>query len=64
MAYPKANPVAKHDILCPAPIADAIHNKHGDETSVEVVSDIESLASSMERSAIPPPDDDHLAPRE
>ena len=55
MAYPKANPVAKHDILCPAPIADAIHNKHGDESSVEVVSDIESLASSMERSAIPPP---------
>ena len=55
MAYPKANPVAKHDILCPAPIADAIGNRHGAESSVEVVSDIESLASLMERSAMPPP---------
>jgi hypothetical protein len=57
MAYPKAIPVAKHDILCPVAIIDAINDRSRADVGFEIVSDIESLASSMAESATPPPPD-------
>lgn len=60
MGYPKANPVAKHDILCPTSIIDAVHRSAGGSINAISTSDvsidtIDSLASSMVQSATPLP---------
>ena len=54
MGYPKTNPVAKHDILCPTSIIDVIHQQAGDVVGSNTTIDtIDAFTSSMVESAMP-----------
>lgn len=56
MGYPKANPVAKHDILCPTSSLNAVHRSAGGTIiTSDAIDTIDALASSMVQSAIPLP---------
>ena len=53
-AYPKADPVAKHDILCPASILQVIrHTTSKEQQQHAIIQDIDSLITSMNESATP-----------
>ncbi len=57
MSYPKADPVAKHDILCPISIIDAVRQTSSDSIISDHLSidKIDALASSIVQSAISVP---------
>lgn len=56
-AYPKADPVAKHDILCPASILQVVIRSTAtkQEQHAVVVHALDSLITSMNESSIAPP---------
>jgi len=54
MSYPKDNPKLKHDLLCPSSIVDSIIHGTNDE-NVSVIETVDSLTSSVVKSAIPMP---------
>mmetsp|Transcript_30143 Transcript_30143/g.55532 ORF Transcript_30143/g.55532 Transcript_30143/m.55532 type:complete len:869 (+) Transcript_30143:99-2705(+) len=53
MGYPKADPRAKHDIICSPSIIDAVSSNNG---STNALRTIEELTSSIIQSAIPLPE--------
>ena len=54
MSYPKANAVAKHDILCPTSIIEIVHQPPNN-TNNDTLKTIDELTSSIVQSAIPQP---------
>ena len=56
MSYPKDNPKLKHDLLCPSSIIGSfLHDGTTNDEYVTVIETIDSLTSSVVKSAIPLP---------